>query len=192
MAMIRVAGLDPSMSNLGMVKGELDMNSGAFFPVGIKLIETKSDKANKKTVRKNSDDLNRAKLLFDGMTEFIADTDMVIVEIPVGSQSARAMASYGVCIGVLASIQKPFIQVTPLEVKLAACNKKTATKLDMITWETNKYSKLNGFTSKLKGGETLTNKNEHIADEIEAVEEETKTEQFKQMQPKNKLFKENL
>jgi Holliday junction resolvasome RuvABC endonuclease subunit len=178
------------MSNFGMVKGHLDMTSGAFFPDDIQLIETKPDTKNKKTVRKNSDDLNRAKAIFDGMTEFIADVEIVFVEIPVGSQSARAMASYGMCIGILSSIQKSFVQVTPLEVKIAATGKKTATKAEMINWATTLYSKVNWFTRKLKGVETVTNKNEHLADAIAAIHAGCKTEQFKQMQSMHKLFKE--
>ena len=181
MSKLTIVGLDPSMSNFGMVKGVLDLNSRTFCPTDIKLIETKSDKTNKKTVRKNSDDLNRAKLLYNGMSDFIIDADLISVEIPVGSQTARAMTSYGVCIGVLSSIKQPMIQVTPAEVKLATCNKKTATKEEMINWATSLYPNLNWITRKYKGQIQLTKKNEHIADALATVHAACKTDQFLQM-----------
>lgn len=180
---MRVAGLDPSLSNFGMVKGSLGFNQG--FPVfdleELLLQETKSDKANAKVVRKNSDDLNRARLLHDAMQKFIADVDLVIVEVPVGSQSARAMASYGVCIGILSSIAQPMIQVTPIEVKLAAVGSKTASKADMIAWATDMYPNAQWLRNKQKGVWKLGNKNEHLADAVAAVHAGLATETFKQM-----------
>jgi hypothetical protein len=178
---IKVAGLDPSMRNFGMVKGELDIISSSFFPDEIELIKTNTGK-DTKTVRKNSDDLRRASEMYTKMSTFLEDVSLVFVEIPVGSQSARAMASYGMCIGVLASIQgKGLIQVTPTEVKLAACNKKTATKKEMIAWATNKYPSINWFTRKLHGVQEITGANEHIADAIAAVHAGMKTNQFIQL-----------
>lgn len=179
MSIIQVAGLDPSLSNFGMVKGELDIISGSFLPSEIKLIETKPDKSNK-TVRKNSQDLARAESLYKSMTEFIKDVDLVFAELPVSSQSARSMASYGMCISLLASVSKAMIQVMPLEVKLAACGKKTATKAEMISWATQLYPYVNWFTRKYKGVEEITAKNEHIADAIGAIHAGLKTDQYAQ------------
>jgi len=180
---MRIAGLDPSLSNFGMAKGNLDFDQG--FPVfdlaELFLQESKSDKANAKVVRKNSDDLNRARSLHDAMQEFTKDVDLVIVEVPVGSQSARAMASYGVCIGLLSSIAQPLIQVTPTEVKLAAVGSKTASKAEMITWATDMYPEANWLRHKQKGEWKLGNKNEHLADAVAAVHAGLATETFKQM-----------
>lgn len=78
------------------------------------------------------------------MKELEKDVNMVVVEVPVGSQSARSMASYGICIGILASITKPMIQVTPTEVKMATVGSKTASKQDMIDWATSAYLMLIG------------------------------------------------
>ncbi len=79
------------------------------------------------------------------------------------------MASYGMCIGLLASIQVPLIQVTPAEVKLAACKSKVATKQQMINWATTNYPGANWCKRKLKGVEVLTDKNEHLADALGAI-----------------------
>jgi hypothetical protein len=176
---LKVAGLDPSMKNFGMVRGELDLDSGLFYPVDVGLLETSPTKV--KTVRKNSDDLFRANALYEGMSDFIKDVSLVFVEVPHGSQSARAMASYGMCIGILASITKSFIQVSALQVKLAACNNKKATKDDMIKWATTTYPNLKYFTRKLKGEVVMTAKNEHIADAIASVHAGVATNEFKNL-----------
>ena len=180
---MRIAGVDPSLSNFGMAKGNLDFDQGhpVFDLAELFLQESKSDKANAKVVRKNSDDLNRARSLHDAMQEFIKDVDLVIVEVPVGSQSARAMASYGVCVGLLASIAQPLIQVTPSEVKLAAVGSKTASKAEMITWATEMYPDAKWLRHKQKGQWKLGNKNEHLADAVAAIHAGLATENFKQM-----------
>lgn len=178
---MRVAGIDPSLSNFGLAKGSLDIQRASFHLEDLLLVESKADKANAKTVRKNSDDLNRAKQLYCGMQEFIEDVDFVFVEVPVGSQSARSMASYGVCIGVLASVSKPLIQVTPTEVKLAAVGSKTASKAEMIEWATAAYPSADWITMKRSGQQVVTNKNEHLADAVAAIHAGMQTDQFKQL-----------
>lgn len=169
--LLRVASLDPSLNNFGMIKGTIDLDSPNFDLIieDMQLTETDSDKANKKVVRKNSDDLTRAIKLTRAVNAFVEDVSMVFVEVPVGSQSARAMASYGICIGVLSSIRKPLIQVTPTEVKVAVTGSKTASKEEMIAWATNAYPDAPWLTTKRNGKLVLTNKNEHLADAVAAV-----------------------
>lgn len=180
---MRIAGIDPSLSNFGMAKGVLDLSSGSpiFDLQALVLAESKADKANAKQVRKNSDDINRARTLHEALHGFIADVDLVVVEVPVGSQSARSMASYGVCIGIIASIQKPLIQVTPAEVKLASVGSKTASKAEMIDWATNTYPAADWIRHKQRGELVLSNKNEHIADATAAIHAGLLTDQFKQI-----------
>ena len=101
----------------------------------------------------------------------------MFVEVPVGSQSARAMASYGVCIGLLAALSdKPLIEVTPTEVKLAAVGSKTASKQEMISWASDLYPHLNWIKS--RGKSELADKNEHIADAIGAIHAGILTDEF--------------
>lgn len=187
MTTLKVAGLDPSMSNFGMVKGDLDLKLGSFIITDLLLEETKSDTKNKKSVRKNSDDLNRARKIHTALKTFIEDVDMVFVEIPVGSQSARAMASYGMCIGIIGSITQAMIQVTPTEVKVAATGNKTASKADMIDWATKTYPYAEWLTKKVKGVVTHVNKNEHLADAVAAIHAGVKTDEF--IQAKSILLK---
>lgn len=177
--LLQVVGLDPSMSNFGMVKGNLNLEDGTLVLTDRMVIETKSNTANKKVVRKNSDDLERSKLIYTELTRFLKGVDLVFVEIPVGSQTARAMTSYGICIGVLSSITLPMIQVTPLEVKKAAVGKKTATKKEMIAWATSEYPELDWYTRKLKGESVFTGINEHVADAVATIHAGVLTQEFK-------------
>ena len=176
MTVLKIASIDPSLSNFGLAKGTIDISVESF-PVTLselQLVETDTDKSARTVVRRNSEDLERARKLLRGMQRFIADVDMVFVEVPVGSQSARSMASYGICIGILASIGKPLIQVTPTEVKLAAVGSKTASKSEMIDWASSLYPNLNWLVSRGK----MTAKNEHLADAIGAIHAGILTDEF--------------
>lgn len=97
------------------------------------------------------------------------------------TNKTRSMASYGVCIGLIASIEKAMIQVTPSEVKVAATNKKTASKKEMIEWATGAYPDAGWFTKKQKGVVSFIDKNEHPADALAAIHAGAKTDQFKQL-----------
>jgi Holliday junction resolvasome RuvABC endonuclease subunit len=160
---IRVAGLDPSLNNFGIVMADLDLQTERLEVYAMLLIETEND-AGKQT-RKNSDDIRRAKQLVEGMNHAVAHSAAAFCEVPVGSQSARAMASYGICVGVLASCRPPLIQVTPSEVKIAAINCKTASKEEMIEWAVRKHPEAKWLT---RGGK-LVSKNEHLADALAAI-----------------------
>lgn len=173
-----VVGLDPSLSNLGMCKGTIDLDTNEFTPTDLLLTQTKPSKT--KTTRRNSEDLRRAKVLYDSLLDYTKDANIVFVEMPVGSQNARAAAGYGVCIALMASI-KGLIQVTPTEVKLAATGNKTETKNGMINWGANKYPDINWLTQTRKGKQEILKKNEHLADSLGAVLAGMKTDQYHQL-----------
>lgn len=175
-----IAGIDPSLNNFGLSKGVYESGQ-PFNLTHLHLAETSADNKNKKHVRKNSADLERARILYEATTAFISDADLVSIEIPVGSQSARSMASYGICVGIIASISKPIIQVTPSEVKLAGAGTKTATKEDMINWAVSQYPDAPWLYRKVKGVNTLVNKNEHLADSVAAIHAGIQSETFKQL-----------
>lgn len=180
---MRIAGIDPSLSNFGLVKGHLSVNKDTTQLVltDMQLVQSEADKKSAKSVRKNSDDLRRAQTLCKATKAFIEDVDLVFVEVPVGSQSARSMASYGICIGILGSVTKPIIQVTPAEVKIAATGSKTASKMNMIDWAMNLYPSLPWLFQKRHGVLTPVNKNEHLADSIGAVHAGIRTDEFAQL-----------
>jgi Holliday junction resolvasome RuvABC endonuclease subunit len=147
----------------------------------MRLIESEDNAKKAKTVRKNSDDLRRAKLLHDGFVELCQGASMAFVEVPVGSQSARAMASYGICIGVLSACPIPMIQLTPTEVKLAMTGEKTATKDEMIEAAVNAHPYAKWMTRKVKGEITLLAANDHLADATGAITAGVATNEFKGM-----------
>lgn len=173
---VKIMGIDPSLNNFGFFFGFLDINTG-FLENPHVFLSQLPEKKTSKIVRQNSHDLQSARFHASNLEEFIAhhQPDVICVELPVGSQTARAMASYGICIGVISSISRPLIQVTPLEVKLAATGSKTATKTQMIEWAVEQYPE----AAWLKHGGKLTAKNEHIADALGAIYAGVKTDQFK-------------
>lgn len=176
---IKIVGIDPSLNNFGLAKVTLDIESMTFAVDDLALVKTATE--NGRTVRKNSDDIRRAKLLHDGMIKACDGAFIAMVEVPVGSQSARAMASYGVCCGVLAACPIPMIQLNPTEVKLAGYGNKTATKHEMIEWATNKYPDANWLTQNRKGARCFIDANEHLADALGAIEAGIRTDQFRQL-----------
>ncbi len=135
---MKICGFDPSMRSWGFATGELLDGKITLHRVGV--INPVLPKG--KQVRQNSLDLEAAKQLYSHSIDIAAGIDAVFVEVPVGSQSARAMAGYALCVGVLGSLRAsgvPFFEVTPTQVKLAAVGSKTATKQEMIEWAINAH-----------------------------------------------------
>jgi len=152
---IRIVGFDPSLSNWGCCDGYYDTDSDSIGIGGITLINPVKETS--KSVRQNSKDIVRAAQLTTGVINSINSSNphAVFIEVPVGSQSARAMASYGICIGVIAACQAhlniPFFHPT-------------------INWPINKRN----------GVKTITaSKAEHLADAIGAVHAGVSTDEFK-------------
>jgi hypothetical protein len=169
---IHVVGFDPSLNNWGIVHARVGLETGDILVDEMQLCETDSEKG--KTVRQNSDDVRRATQLCAAMQAACAGKVVAFAEVPVGSQSARAMASYGICVGVLGSIQIPLVQVSPTEVKVAAINCKTASKEEMIAWGVHRHPEAPWLR---RNGKLLT-KNEHLADACAAIHAGIKTPEF--------------
>lgn len=178
MAILNVVGVDPSLSNFGFAEAKINTDTDEIYDINLYLCEAPPPPKNKQ-VRQNSVDLERAKGLYEALQSTLKNADIVFVELPVGSQTARAMASYGVCIGLFASVIKPMIQVTATEVKVAGAGYKNATKAEMISWGVTKYPKANWLTTKSKGVITHTAKNEHLADALAAIHAGIRTDDYK-------------
>lgn len=183
---IRVVGFDPSLRNWGVSRGLLTINDLGVPPTltidevaVIQPVLTKN-----KQVRQNSEDLEAANQLAQGALAFAKGAQAIFVEVPVGSQSARAMASYGVCVGVLGALRAmgiPFFEVSPKEVKMATVGKATASKLEMIEWAMTAYPQAN-WPVYTQHGKTLVSeaKAEHMADATAAIQAGINTNSFKQ------------
>lgn len=176
MSVIQIIGIDPSLRNFGLAKGELNLETLEWTIGSVELVKTEKGKS--KTVRKNSDDFDRCRILYEGMKEAEKGAQMAFVEMPVGSQSAAAMLSYGACIALIAALDIPVIQVTPSQVKQHATGDKHATKEEMIVWATKKFPDANW----LRQGQRFIAANEHLADACGAVNAGLQTDDFKALQ----------
>lgn len=182
---IRVVGFDPSLRNWGIAKGTLSRTDLRLQVHEVSVVNPVLPTG--KQVRQNSLDLESAKQLCKAALDAAKGAQAIFVEIPIGSQSARAMASYGVCIGVLGALRAsgiPFFEVTPTEVKVAAVGYKNATKQDMIQWAISKHPEANWPMYKQKGSQIVSEaKAEHMADAMGAIYAGLSCNSFQQMLP---------
>ena len=169
MGNITIAGVDPALANFGLAKGTLDLDTGILDLTHLELIRT--SKTKDKQLRRNVDDLERCRKLYNGLSAFLEEVDIMCVEAPVGSQNSRAAASYGACIGILSAVQTPMIIVTPDQVKIAAISNKKATKKEMIEWGRKTYPNADWLN---------TLNDEHLADAVAAIHAGVQTDQFNQ------------
>lgn len=179
---IPVLGMDPSLRNWGLAYGLYDLVTGELSVKTLDVICPPQPQG--KQVRQNSKDLMASEALFDKAYKAAQNATAVFVEVPVGSQSARAMASYALCVGVLGSLRAmgiPFFEVTPGEVKLATIGKKTASKMEIINRAMNHHPNANWPMQTKKGVTTpVVGSAEHMADAIGAIEAGIELPLFKQ------------
>lgn len=169
---IKVLGIDPSLRNFGYALADLNLADLNYNVTEVRLVTTEATKV--KTSRKNCDDLERCRAQYSALKEMEAKAKIAFVEMPVGSQSARAMMSYGACMALIAALDIPVIQLTPTEVKIAAVGDKLATKAEMIAWATSRYPGVNWLRARGKH----TNANEHLADAVGAIEAGLASDEF--------------
>lgn len=175
---MRVVGFDPSLNNWGIASGVLVPSTLELTVEKLDVIRPVFDDG--KQVRNNSKDLERAEQLAKAAVAAAQGAHAVFVEVPVGSQSARAMASYGVCVGVLGALRAqgiPFFEVTPSEVKLAVGNKKDATKAEMIAYA---MARQPNAPWPYRHGKLNASLAEHMADAVAAIYAGIGTKTFQQ------------
>jgi Holliday junction resolvasome RuvABC endonuclease subunit len=179
---MRIAGLDPSMAHFGIAIKDLDLETMQMELIDLVLIDTEKQ-SGKKVVRQSSDDLRRATEAHAAYHATLVGNNVQFVfsEVPSGGQSARAVYSFGIVVGLLASCPVPLIQVMPSETKLATVGTKTASKAEMIEWAAETYPSGPWIKRKSKGEMVLTNANEHLADACAVVYAGVKTDQFQQV-----------
>ncbi len=174
--------MDPSLRNWGLASSILDLTTGMLDDPVLALVCPKDIPG--KQVRKNSSDLNLAEQLAAAVIPAGKLAKAIFVEVPVGSQSARAMASYGVCVGVLGAVRAlgiPFIEVTALEVKAALSGDKHATKAKMIEAGRALYPNSN-WTNFYQGQRNgVPDAAEHVADAIGAIHAGVRTSTFQNL-----------
>ena len=171
--MIKVVGFDPSMSNWGIATGLYDPSNEGLEITNLIVIHPKL--LPKSKARQSHKDLMRAehiaKQVFD--TVIVDVPAHIFVEVPHGSQSARAMASYAMCLGVLGSCRAlgwDFTEFSEAQVKMSSIGNKKATKDEMIEWAVSHHPNAPWPTHISKGKSAITKaKAEHMADAIATI-----------------------
>lgn len=183
MSWIRVAGQDPSLRNWGWSQGWLELDTGEVIIDKVGVVNASVLEG--KQVRQNSKDLSSAQQLYTGAMAAAEGAQAIFVEVPIGSQSARAMASYGICVGVLGALRGqgiPFFEVTPTEVKQITGHGKQATKRQMIQWAYDQHPAAPWPFQTQKGKTTIVeSKAEHMADAVAAIHAGIQSSAFQQM-----------
>ena len=178
MSKIKIVGFDPSTSNWGICKATVDVHTLEYEVDDLILVQTESEA--KKGIRKDSDDIRRAREVRAGMLSACQGAALAISEIPFMNPGGYAAANFnsGLVTGVLASCPVPLIQVFPQDVKMLACGSKHAAKEEMIEWAMLKYPAAPWLMRKLRGKMVPTNANEHLADAVATINAGLKSPQF--------------
>ena len=175
---IPVSGHDPSLTHWGTAEGQLCLDAGVLTNVTVAMAITEKTKT--KQVRTNSDDLRRAEDLAVHAIAVGKRTRVSFGEFPVGSQSASAMKSYGVTLGIGGSMRASGIIVIEVQAKAskkALTGNANASKADMIAAAMELYPDAGWKYYQGK----LTNDNEHMADAIGAIHAGVLTQEFQQL-----------
>lgn len=175
---VNLLGLDPSMNNWGIAVATWCEDDGLV----ITHLDVIQPKELKTKARKNAKDVYHAEQLVMRLGPYLDNVDIVVAEVPVGSQSAAAMKGYGMCIALVAminqSIDRPVIQVSPQDVKEVVGNPE-ATKKEVVDWAYDLHPEANWPTYKRNKIDNISYaKAEHMADSIAALYAGSYTETF--------------
>lgn len=198
MRTVRLVGFDPSYTHWGMVSVDIDQVTGRMVRVvEMQVVKTAPLSTKKRTVkgkveiRKTSDHMRRASELVSEARSFIARNDplAIISEVSASPQSAAASFSFGVCLGILAGIDVPLVQVSQTEVKMASVGRKDAEKSDVTAWAVKRFPEAdwkrgkrpNKLGVRASDGLFLIPDCEHMADGLSIVEAGLLTEAIKGM-----------
>lgn len=169
--------MDPSLRHWGLSEADLDLSDGVLTtPLG-SIIEPKDLEG--KNIRVNSNDLHLAEQLAGPVLAAARRAKVIFVECPVGSQSARAMAAYGMQMGILGMVRAlgiPLIEVTATENKRVFTGNNNATKKQMIKALIDYYPDIILPQGQTKG--SIGDKSEHIADATASIHSGVRTPSF--------------
>ena len=152
--------MTPSLRNWGVAVTSYDLETDTLTLESVDVIKTKP--LTKSKLSKAEQDLQAAKTLLDGVLSYVKTAELVVIELPIGSQSAAAMKSYGICIGITACLTHlgiPFIYKSPYDLK-KVIGKIDTTKEEIIRFVGDRHpNKLSKFK----------NSAEHQADAVLAI-----------------------
>jgi hypothetical protein len=176
-----IAALDPSFSFVGVSKFDFDIHNHNYYPVDLKLFQNK-DLGLKP---KNLNDFNRVSHLYSELSSYLMDVDLIIAELPqTGGQNmqARSIWTSGMILSLLScmvtSLNKPFIPVSPQDIKKIVTGVNSGSKDDVIKWATELYPNLPWLYKTRLGVKSLIDNNEHLADSVGAFHAGIKSKMF--------------
>lgn len=164
-----IIGFDPSLRNWGYCVATYDSFKRTLEFTDGGVIHSQSSHHE----RKNLDDFQSATQLYHGLQELVNkhQPDYFIAELPVGSQSSRAMVSYATCISLCAVLAHgdgnkttPLLSVTPQTIKKEVSGTNEASKQEVINWVRENYRDAYQWVDQYP-----KSKQEHICDAIVAV-----------------------
>ena len=157
---LKVVGLDPSLRNFGVVKCLVHPNDHIDI-IDMCVIHSVVEKHQYNNIA----DLKSITPMITPLWEAVEDADLIFAELPVGSQSARAMVSYAVCVTLVALLisQGKSVIITRQSQRNKLVGIKQVTKKDMIDWFNTRFPS-NPLFKKLKAAER-----EHVADAAASV-----------------------
>lgn len=179
---MRFLSIDPSLRNTALVWGEIKGDDDITIS-GYELIQT--TKSKNKQIRASSDLIERSRTVLRGVQEIVSEINphICFAETPSGSQNASGAKSYAISCMIIAALNPPAIEITPIELKVKTVGKKTASKDEIIKWVDERFP---GVLEVKRNGEINKGKMEHVADAICATIAGMNTTQFKQLISFNK------
>ena len=174
--LINIISFDPSFRNWGIALATYNTEDQSLNVHNGYVIQHNPKKT--KTDKQNTLDLQTASYLATHLFKEDIGNSVLIAEVPHGSQSSRAMVSYGVCIGLLGSLiqdKQSLIQVGAMDVKRIVepdRSVKEVPKEQVIQWVKDRHPEILEWLPKTK-------KQEHICDAIVAIYAGMQTLKFK-------------
>jgi Holliday junction resolvasome RuvABC endonuclease subunit len=185
---IRAIGIDMAFANVGLARVLINPEGPLVSIECLDLHLLQTERGDRKVVRASSDDLRRAQELHAGLRAFVQDAQFAFAEVPSGAKDANAARLLGMATGVLAGLQIPVIEVSPMEVKEAVTGKRSqkgVPKPVIIEWAAKRWPDAPWLRHARAGkgykpGD-LMNDNEHLADAMAAVQAGVRTPEFQRL-----------
>lgn len=172
---MNIVAIDPSFRNMAFVFATLEGDIQDIVVDGYHLEQTQ--RASEGSRRE--DDWNTARKLADASRGLTEDADVVFIEQPVGSQSARSAWTLGITLGLMAAIHKPVITLSARDVKRGFTGNTAATKPEMIARAEKLFPYVDFPKHKLQGRLRVNvGKSEHIADALATLYVGIRTKEF--------------
>lgn len=172
---LKVIGLDPSYRNWGIAIGSASLTTGDLTIHTLDTIHTEAQPKGGR-IRASTWDIESAYTLYEGVYNHVLDADIVCIEVPTGSQDAKAALGRGICLGILGSLlSNKMIFVTPQSVK-KIIGKDNATKADSVAHAMSKHPEA---PWPMHRGKVSVTKAEHSADAVNAIYAGAQTKEFK-------------